>query len=511
MSIKKGNTILPYPPRRHEHTDIVDSDRLQGFSDAVFATAATLLIVPVRKFHRESKEQHSGKLRDALLDRWQQFLVFIFGYLVICTVWESQIIRFKILKKVDDVVVVLTLLSLMMTTFLPFTIELEGMFAAKRFPIVLNAVFLVAIELLELLMLVYGFHTPALLTLDFIELPPEEKSARKKQIYIKISVNCLLFILAAALSELSFIASGILVCLVIVTPLLRRLMVQITESQCCFGNQIKTNFQMLTGRIDKERIEMFSDAAMAIVATLLILDLTTEDFPSKKIVNENGLSATLSGMWQDFVAYMGTFVTVGMLWFVHHSVIQKIEVFTPVMVLLNNLFLAFTAFSPFISTLVNHYTGHVSHDGEVAVRVSSITIMTASLMIFFILLCAILQEDVTFYDWAVSESHRAGNHSRLYLLLKSLIIPTTAFIVLLCSVFHSTIYASFIAYHFSLFCVPFLFVLLKVIFACHCLRETEAIEDYRGVTYESLDAVYDAGLNSMVVETSDISYDEDQR
>ena len=81
-------------------------------------------------------------------------------------------------------------------------------------------------------------------------------------------------------------------------------------------------FKVLTGRVGKERIEIFSDAAMGIISTLLILDLTTEDFPDKKNVNEIGLTNTLIGMRQEFVAYIGTFVTVGMLWFVHHSVIQ---------------------------------------------------------------------------------------------------------------------------------------------------------------------------------------------
>ena len=65
-----------------ESADIVSCDRLQGFSDAVFATAATLLIVPVRKFEHDNEHggaRGEGRLRDALLQRWQQFLVFIFG------------------------------------------------------------------------------------------------------------------------------------------------------------------------------------------------------------------------------------------------------------------------------------------------------------------------------------------------------------------------------------------------------------------------------------------------
>ena len=73
-------------PRAITRADIVEPSRLQGFSDAVFATAATLLIVPVRKIEINDNEP----LKDALLRHYPQFLVFAFGYLVICTIWESH-------------------------------------------------------------------------------------------------------------------------------------------------------------------------------------------------------------------------------------------------------------------------------------------------------------------------------------------------------------------------------------------------------------------------------------
>lgn len=448
------------------HTDVVSSHRLQGFSDAVFATAATLLVIPIRKFHKGDKQT----LKEALLAHWLEFLVFILGYLVICSVWESQIIRMKLLKKVDDVIVVLTLISLMVTTFLPFTIELEGKFANKESPIVINAILLIVLELLELAMFIYGFHTPKLLTEHFNELPDDIKSIKKKQIYMKISLNCSLFLCASFFCSVSYIASSVIVCIVIITPLLRRIMVRFSNyCSCCFGVSTTNEFQVLTGRMDKERVEMFSDAAMAIIATLLILDLTTEEFPDKSLVEKLGLINTLRGMWQDFVAYIGTFIVVGMQWFVHHSVIQKIQIFTPLMVLLNNLFLAFAAFSPFISTLNNKYTGHITHDEEVAVRISSLCILLSSTMVFLIYVCALSQQNVAFYDWAIAESHRPGNKSRIYLFLKTLIIPVTALFVFTCAFISR--YATYIVYHLALVIVPFLFILLKSVFACHCLQE----------------------------------------
>ena len=448
-----------------ERADIVSPARLQGFSDAVFATSATLLVIPIRKFDLEEHET----LKEGLTRRFPELAVFLVGFMVICTIWESHIIRFKVISKIDDFVVTLTLLSLMFTTFLPFTVAIEGKYGQYSVAIILPCIILLVLEMLECSMFIYAFHTPRLLSTAFKSLSQNELRVKKFQIFGKIALNCLLFVLAASFSTLSVVVSWVMIVVVIFTPLLRRLIAYCSKKFCCPNTESRPRVQVLIGRIDKERIEYFSDAAIAIVATLLVLDITTEDFPKKAAVIKNGLAKTLIDMWQKFVAYIGSYVTVAILWFVHHSVLHQIKLLTPVMTMCNNLFLACLAGSPFVSTLVNKYTGHANHNEKIAVRVSCVIVFGAGFMQVVLFVLAFLKRERLLHPWAIPEGTR-GHRTHIYLLLKTLIIPIITFVTFCASL--STDHVTYIVYHVSLVAVPVLFILLKLAFACHCNQQS---------------------------------------
>jgi len=449
------------PCSASERADIVSPARLQGFSDAVFATAATLLVIPIRKFKLKEDET----LKTALLDKFPELMVFVVGFLVICTIWESHILRFRVIARIDDFIVVLTLVSLMFTTFLPFTVALEGKYGKYPAAIILPCVILLVLEVIECCMFMYAFYAPRLLSSSLQRLSQEELSVKKAQIFGKIAINCTLFILAAGFSSLDVIVSWVMIVAVIFTPLIRRLFAICTKKFCCPGTEARSRVQLLTGRIEKERIEYFSDAAIAIVATLLVLDITTEDFPGKSTVSKDGLWKTLVNMWQMFVAYMGCYATVAILWFVHHSVLHQIKMLTAAMTICNNLFLACLAGTPFVSTLVNKYTGHVSHNEKIAVRVSCVIIFGAGFMQFLLFVLAFWNREQLMHNWAIPGAD-TGQRTHIYLLLKTLIVPSITFLTFCVSL--STDKVTYLVYHISLFLVPILFVLLKIAFACHC-------------------------------------------
>eukprot|EP00111_Clytia_hemisphaerica_P016735 TCONS_00049623-protein len=443
------------PPRAITRSDIVEPNRLQGFSDAVFATAATLLIVPVRKFEMEQDET----LKAALLRQWPQFTVFLLGYLVICTLWESHFVRYKVLAKVDDVLVAMNLVSLMIVTFLPFSVDLEGHFAKYEISVLLNAGLLC-----ELAMFIYGFSNPVLLSARFQALEESEKRVKRHQIYIKVLLNCCLFLLAAIFSFASFVVAYILICSVLLTPFMKRIIIKLTElsAQCRFHDTVST-FEVLTGRIDKERLECFTDAAVAIVATLLILDLTTEDFPTEQEVEREGLVEALKGLKEMFISYVGTYVTVAIQWFIHHSVVHHLHIFTPILVVINRTFLAFVAFTPFLSTLNNKYTGHVSSDAQTAVGFSSIILFMGSFTNVLMIIVALFKPDINLVDWARPRDN--GNTALIYLTIKALVIPVMAFLTFVISL--SGLEASYLVYHVCMYATPVVLILLKVGYACH--------------------------------------------
>nr|XP_020450724.1 endosomal/lysomomal potassium channel TMEM175-like isoform X4 [Monopterus albus]XP_020450725.1 endosomal/lysomomal potassium channel TMEM175-like isoform X4 [Monopterus albus] len=74
--------------------------------------------------------------------------------------------------------------------------------------------------------------------------------------------------------------------------------------------------------LSKDRVEAFSDGVYAIVATLLILDICEDNVPDPTVVQKQfggNLVTALKVYGPEYLAYFGSFVTVGLLWFVHHS------------------------------------------------------------------------------------------------------------------------------------------------------------------------------------------------
>ena len=177
-----------------DNIDLSELKRLQCFNDAVFAIVATILVLPIRKLEEKANENVS--LEDQLGDRWPQLVIYLVGFLVICAVWESHVLRFRILSRVDDVLVWFNLASLLFTSFLPFTCALEGMFTNKYLPMMLICGNLLTLEILEVVMIVYAFHHPQLLDEEFEELTHPEIRQRMKLMLVKKAVNPILYVLA---------------------------------------------------------------------------------------------------------------------------------------------------------------------------------------------------------------------------------------------------------------------------------------------------------------------------
>lgn len=91
------------------------------------------------------------------------------------------------------------------------------------------------------------------------------------------------------------------------------------------------------------RLEAFSDGVFAIAATLLILNVAVTGSP---------LDRQLVSVWPSYVAYAVAFVTIGILWANHHTVIDQVGTVNRTFLLLNVIFLMFVAFVPFPTRLL---------------------------------------------------------------------------------------------------------------------------------------------------------------
>jgi uncharacterized membrane protein len=93
-----------------------DTQRLEAFSDGVFAIAITLLIIEIGVPHVED----GGSLTDALLDLWPSYFGYLVSFLTIGVMWINHHQMFKDIARIDHTVLVLNLLLLLGIAFVPF-------------------------------------------------------------------------------------------------------------------------------------------------------------------------------------------------------------------------------------------------------------------------------------------------------------------------------------------------------------------------------------------------------
>jgi uncharacterized membrane protein len=87
------------------------------------------------------------------------------------------------------------------------------------------------------------------------------------------------------------------------------------------------------------RLETFADGVFAIAATLLILDVHRS--------GDGSVASSLVHAWPSYLAYAISFLTIGIIWVNHHTVMKQIDRVDRTFLFLNVLFLMVVAFSPF--------------------------------------------------------------------------------------------------------------------------------------------------------------------
>jgi uncharacterized membrane protein len=101
------------------------------------------------------------------------------------------------------------------------------------------------------------------------------------------------------------------------------------------------------------RLETFSDGVFAIAATLLILDVN--------IAHHGSVAHELLRIWPSYLAYAISFLTIGIIWVNHHTVMGQIDRVDRTFLFLNVVFLMVVAFSPFTTRVVAEHLRDGSH------------------------------------------------------------------------------------------------------------------------------------------------------
>jgi uncharacterized membrane protein len=95
------------------------------------------------------------------------------------------------------------------------------------------------------------------------------------------------------------------------------------------------------GRFDTGRMEAFSDGVFAIAITLLVLEISV---PEEAFTN---LWQGIADQWPSYLAYVTSFLTIGIVWFVHHGIFRRMAFADAIVARANLLLLMVVSFLPF--------------------------------------------------------------------------------------------------------------------------------------------------------------------
>ncbi|MDQ6855777.1 MAG: TMEM175 family protein [Candidatus Dormibacteraeota bacterium] len=101
------------------------TERVQAFSDGVFAVAITLLVLDL-----VPPPANTPDLLASLADRWPDFAAFVLSFLTIGIIWVNHHVVFDAVRRVDRPLLFLNLGLLMSVVLLPFSTSVFARFVA---------------------------------------------------------------------------------------------------------------------------------------------------------------------------------------------------------------------------------------------------------------------------------------------------------------------------------------------------------------------------------------------
>lgn len=125
---------------------------------------------------------------------------------------------------------------------------------------------------------------------------------------------------------------------------------------------------------ETNRLEAFSDGVFAVAITLLILNIGLPE--ADKLMDDAALWQALSDRWPAFLAYVISFLTIGVMWLNHHRLFTHIKRTNTPLMFINLLLLLIIVFIPFPTSLLADYI-HSPNDHAAAVFYSGICLLMA--------------------------------------------------------------------------------------------------------------------------------------
>ncbi len=134
-------------PARHPHHEphpaSIPTNRLEAFSDGVFAIVMTLLIFEL-KVPSLPKGMEDLELLHALMGLWPKLLSWLVSFVVIGVFWVGQHMMLSLVRRTDRTFLWLNLLFLLCVAFIPFPTALMGEYVGTPIAVVPYGLTLIA-------------------------------------------------------------------------------------------------------------------------------------------------------------------------------------------------------------------------------------------------------------------------------------------------------------------------------------------------------------------------------
>uniref|UniRef100_A0A3Q3EAM2 Endosomal/lysosomal proton channel TMEM175 n=1 Tax=Labrus bergylta TaxID=56723 RepID=A0A3Q3EAM2_9LABR len=375
-------------------------------------------------------------------------------FMIVTVAWAAHIRLFQVIVRIDDCLALLNLACMMLITFLPYTFSLMATFPDNVLGILLFCGCVMVMGVIQCLIVLYAFSRPFLLN-EQIQISENQTFYKEHILKVIMRVPLMCFI-ASIFSFIFFQLSYVLLAIVIFLPYISR------SLKWCRNKETPDSMMFYTylpnEPLSKERVEAFSDGVYAIVATLLILDICEDNVPDPSVVQKQfggSLVAALQVYGPEFLAYFGSFATVGLLWFVHHSLFLHVTKTTRFMGLLNTFSLAFVGGLPLAYQLTHEFPNNSRNELE-AIQISCVIIFFAGIFQLAIWVVALYNEQETLHPYV-----RYGGREHVFMLAKLGLYPCVALGTFFLTCFLSKFSAPI--FHLMEITVPFAFLALRLL------------------------------------------------
>jgi len=179
----------------------MSTNRLESFSDGVFAVAVTLLVLGIDVPH----VGHRHSLGHQLVGNWPQYAAYVVSFTTIGIIWINHHAMIGRLRAADHMILILNLLLLMTVALLPFATDLIATYLRHPDGRSLAAVVYAGAYLLMAVM--FSLLNGSILLRRADLLRDKLSLARRRQIFARAASGTVPYIVAVGVAFVSAYAS----------------------------------------------------------------------------------------------------------------------------------------------------------------------------------------------------------------------------------------------------------------------------------------------------------------